>query len=711
MPGDRSEDPPSTPSQPSAKPKLGLTAVAPPVAPEPGVERRSPWPRRVGRWLLGGKRELHDPGIFHKVSLIAFLAWVGLGADGLSSSAYGPEEAFKALGPHTYLAVALAVATTLTVFLISYAYSRIIEQFPLGGGGYVVASRLLGRRAGLTSGSALVIDYMLTISISIAAGGEAVFSLLGPHWNSMHLLGFVPLKLLVELIAVLLLIMLNLRGVKESVTLLTPIFLAFLATHAVLILGVILGRIHEIPAVVGEVKHGLESGLRPAPWGLGFLGMAALFMRAYSMGGGTYTGIEAVSNGLTIMREPKVETAKRTMALMAVSLALTAGGLVAAYLLAHTTPAEGRTMNAVLAMGFAGGFKIGGVAIGAAFVWLTLVSEALLLLVAAQAGFIDGPRVMANMASDSFLPHRFRELSDRLTMQNGTMLMGGAAFLALLYTGGDVGKLVVMYSINVFVTFSLSQLSMCRFWIRGRAQHAHWKKHLWIHVLGFAVCAFILAMTVFEKFSEGGWLTLVLTGGLIVFCTLIRRHYMKVQRNLHRLDDVLSDLPQTGPAAGAPLDPKLPTAVLMVGSYAGLGIHSLLSIQRLFPDYFKNFIFVSVGVIDSASFTNVEAVDEVRDRTKGDLTRYVGLARGLGLPADYRMAMGTEAVEASEELCRAVAREFPRSIFFAGKLIFEEERWYQRLLHNETAYQLQRKLQFAGLNAMVLPVRVLQSAT
>jgi amino acid transporter len=665
----------------------------------------------LARWLLGGKRELRDPGVFHKVSLIAFLAWVGLGADGLSSSAYGPEEAFKALGPHTYLAVALALATTLTVFLIAYAYSRIIEQFPLGGGGYVVASRLLGRRAGLASGSALVIDYMLTIAISIAAGGEAIFSLLGPEWNGARLLGFLPLKLVVELLAVLLLIMLNLRGVKESVTILTPIFLAFLGTHAILILGVILGRIHEIPMVAHEVTRGLEGGLRAPPWGLGALGMVALFMRAYSMGGGTYTGIEAVSNGLTIMREPKVDTAKRTMALMAVSLALTAGGLVAAYLLAHTTPAEGRTMNAVLAMGWAGKFAVGGIAVGAAFVFLTLVSEALLLLVAAQTGFIDGPRVMANMASDSFLPHRFRELSDRLTMQNGTMLMGGAAFLALLYTGGDVGRLVVMYSINVFVTFSLSQLAMCLFWIRGRGQHPLWRKHLGIHALGFLVCAFILAMTVYEKFSEGGWLTLALTGGLIAFCTLIRRHYMKVQRNLKSLDQVLADLPTEGAPVAAALDAGKPTAVLMVGSYAGLGIHSLLSIQRLFPSYFRNFIFVSVGVIDSASFTHVQAVDEVQERTQHDLARYVSLARGLGLAADYRMAMGTEAVEASEALCRDVAREFPRSIFFAGKLIFEEERWYQRLLHNETAYQLQRKLQFAGLNAMVLPVRVLQSAT
>jgi amino acid transporter len=692
-----SEDPPST----------GPTSIEPPH----DSERPRPWYRRVGRWILGRKRELHDPAVFHKVSLIAFLAWVGLGADGLSSSAYGPEEAFKALGAHIYLAPVLALATALTVLLIAYAYSRIIEQFPLGGGGYVVASRLLGRKAGLTSGSALVIDYMLTISISIAAGGDAIFSLLPHEWSGVRILGFLPLKLLVESVAVLLLIMLNLRGIKESVTVLTPIFLTFLATHAILILGVIMGRIHEVPAVVSRVREGFEAGLRAPPVGLGLLGMIALFMRAYSMGGGTYTGIEAVSNGLTIMREPKVETGKRTMALMAGSLALTAGGLVAAYLLAHAAPEPGKTMNAVLATRFAGGFTLAGIAVGGAFVLVTLVSEALLLVVAAQTGFIDGPRVMANMAADSYLPHRFRELSDRLTMQNGTMLMGCAALAALLYTGGNVGHLVVMYSINVFVTFSLSQLAMCRFWIRERARHARWRKHLWIHGVGFAVCAFILAMTVFEKFSQGGWVTLLLTGALIAFCALIRRHYLKVRRNLERLDEVLSDLPATGPAQVARPDPSQPTAVLMVGSYAGLGIHSLLSIQRLFPGYFKNFMFVSVGVIDSASFTHVEAVDEVRERTQRDLSHYVDLARRLGLTADSRMAMGTEAVEAAEDLCRKVAREFPRSIFFAGKLIFEEEHWYQRILHNETAYQLQRKLQFAGLNAMVLPVRVLQTAT
>src|SRR5215472_11928553 len=137
---------------------------------------------RIRTLLVGKAKDPLSPDIFHKVSLIAFLAWIGLGADGLSSSAYGPDEAFRALGEHTYLAIALALATAFTVFIISYAYSRIIEHFPAGGGGYVVATKLLGAEFGLISGSALLVDYVLTISVSIAAAADAAFSMMPGTW-------------------------------------------------------------------------------------------------------------------------------------------------------------------------------------------------------------------------------------------------------------------------------------------------------------------------------------------------------------------------------------------------------------------------------------------------------------------------------------------------------------------------------------------------
>jgi amino acid transporter len=657
------------------------------------------------RWLIGAPRSVQDPSVFHTVSLIAFLAWVGLGADGLSSSSYGPPEAFLTLhsdhrypGNHAYLLVVLAVATAVTVFIISYAYSRIIEHFPFGGGGYVVATKLLGRNAGVISGSALLVDYVLTITTSIAAGAEAVFAFLPDGWLGA--------KLPVEFIVIGILVVMNLRGVRESVTILTPIFLAFLVTHVVLIGGTLILKAGEFPLVMHEVRAGFATDM--ASPGVGLVGILALVLRAYSMGAGTYTGIEAVSNGLQIMREPKVETGKRTMALMAISLAVTAAGITLGYLLLHVHPVENKPMNAVFVEAFADGFKPGGIPVGHWFSILLLISEALLLFVAAQTGFIDGPRVMANMATDSWFPHRFAQLSDRLTMQNGVFLMGFTSLVALSYTGGDVTKLVTMYSINVFVTFSLTEISMCRFWLRDRKKHVDWKKHISVHVVGLVLCLSILCVTVYEKFGEGGKVTLAVTSVLIGVCFLIRMHYRGVQTSLRRLDAELPSLPDRPVGEPKQLEPRQPTAVLLVGSYAGLGIHSLLTIQRLFPNYYKNFIFISVGVIDSATFKNIDEVEEVRERTDKALQSYVALAQGLGLAADYRYAIGTEAVNEAVHLCVAVSKDFPRSMFFAGKLIFEQEKWFQRFLHNETAYQLQRRLQFAGLNAMVLPVRVLE---
>ncbi len=256
--------------------------------------------------------------VFHQLSLVAFLAWVGLGADGLSSSAYGPEEAYRALGAgHGHLALYLALATAFTVFIISFSYNQIIELFPHGGGGYTVVSQLLGPKWGLVCGSALVVDYVLTISISIAAGVDAVFSFLPDEWAA-H-------KVAVATFFIVMLIWLNMRGLKESIKVLVPIFMVFVVTHLVLIIYGVFSHSADLPGMIGSAVTETHNTVNERGW----WGLIVLLVTAYSLGGGTYTGIEAVSNGLNNLREPRVRTGKRTMFYMATSLAFTAGGILA----------------------------------------------------------------------------------------------------------------------------------------------------------------------------------------------------------------------------------------------------------------------------------------------------------------------------------------------------------------------------------------------
>lgn len=653
---------------------------------------------RIKRLIVGPARDVSDPKIFHRLSLVAFFAWVGLGADGLSSSAYGPEEAYKALGSHHHLAIILVGMTTITITVIAIAYSNLIQHFPGGGGGYLVATKLLGNRVGVVSGCALLVDYVLTITVSIASACDQIWSFL-----PRHLIGF---KLPAEFLLIALLIVLNLRGVRESVNVLTPVFLLFIATHAFAIFYAIGSHLPAMPGIFHNANADFHLSLQTLGWGP----LALLLLRAYSLGGGTYTGIEAVSNGVAMLREPRVRTGKRTMALMAFSLAFTAGGIMFAYLLTRSVPAAGKTMNAVLLESLFGGWHVGGLHIGATIVIVSLIAEGLLLVVAAQAGFLDGPRVLANMAIDSWMPHRFGQLSDRLVTKNGIYLMGLAAMAALMYTRGHIGTLVVMYSINVFITFSLTELGMSRHWIRERAKEPRWKSQLAIHGTGLVMCVTILIVIVFEKFTEGGWITLLVTGVVIGAAFWVHSHYRAIDGGLRRLDAILTVVARqdrTDAVEPSALDADAPVAVISVASFSGFGMHQFLSIHKSFPGFFKQFIFVSAAVVDSGAFKGADEIERLEETTVEHLRRYVAWTQANGLKADYRMAVGTEAVTTVEELCTDLAAQYPRAIFFLGRLVFRENRWYHGLLHNDTPHAIQRRLQFQGLQAIVLPIRVL----
>ncbi len=645
--------------------------------------------------VLGPPRDPLSPQTRQHITLIAFLAWVGLGADGLSSSCYGPEESFRALLPRTDPALFLALATALTVFIISVAYNQVIELFPSGGGGYKVATRLLGRHVGLVSGSALVVDYMLTIAISIAAGVHALLSFL-PHSWGVH-------GLEIKILLLVALLVLNLRGVKESIRILLPLFLGFVFTHAFLI---VYGVGRHAQHLGGVLRNSLGQ-FSAMSHDLGWIGAMAIILRAYALGGGTYTGIEAVSNSVNLLKEPRVHTGKWTMFYMALSLSFTAGGIILLYLLWNVRPVAGETLNAVVFSAILSNWHFAGMNAGHTVMVVTMLLEAALLFVAANTGYLGGPAVLANMAVDHWLPHRFSQLSDRLVTKNGILLMGVAALIVLLATSGRVDLLVVLYSINVFLTFTLTLLGLCVYWWRHRSTEPGWRWRLPLSLLGLAVTASILVVTLMEKFDQGGWVTTLVTGSLIGLCLLVSRHYDMVHRQLESLDEVLTSLPAPASPVVAPrLAEGEPAAVFFVSSYRGIGIHTLLNSQRLFPGRFKNFVFLTVGEVDTAGFKEDETIEQLQQNADEQMTSYVNFCNAHGLAATGYVGFGTDPVEVALKLADRTLQRFPGSVFFAGTLVFRRENWLTRLLHNYTALAIQRKLHLRGSPLVIMPMLV-----
>lgn len=648
--------------------------------------------RRVSDVVFGPPRDPLAPETRKHIALIALLAWIGIGADGLSSSAYGPAEAFIALGDHSQLALYLAIATAFTVFVISLAYNQVIELFPNGGGGYKVATRLVGPYAGLVAGSALIVDYVLTIAISAASGVDAIFSLLPPVHQVV--------KLEAAVAVVALLIYLNLRGVRESILLLAPIFIGFCVTHFALIAYGIAshgdGLLPEVRATVAETED--------LAGNVGWFFVLALFLKAYSLGGGTYTGIEAVSNNVNMLREPRVRTGKWTMFLMAASLSLTAAGIILLYLLWDVQPSQaGETLNAVVfgdiiaSLGY-------GEATSHALLVVVLAFEGALLFVAANTGFLGGPAVLANMAVDRWVPNQFSALSSRLVTRNGVLLMGAAALAVLIWTEGYVSLLVVLYTVNVFITFALSLLGLTIYWWKQRRDIAHAHRRLALAAFALVIVLSILGVIVVERFLQGGSVTLVITASVVGVGLLIRRHYSRIRERTVALERgrrwQVHEL--TGPPQ--PLQPSAPTAVFLVGASRALGLHTVERVESLFPGHFRNFVFVSVGTVDSEAYGSEQSLRTLQYQTRAVLDALVNYAQCHGKGACWFDGYGADRLRELERLALEVREQFPNSVYFANRLVFEHDTWWTRWLHSQTPLAMQRLLNLHGLELVILPV-------
>jgi len=461
----------------------------------------------VKRVLVG--RQMPSHHLEHTL-LPKVLALPVFASDPLSSNAYATEEillvlvtaAGAAAAWPLVLPIALPIAIVLSLVVISYRQT--VRAYPSGGGAYIVSRENLGVIPGLVAAAALLTDYVLTVSVSVAAGVFAITSA-APELSDLRVpmsLGFVVLITLA-----------NLRGVRESGTLFAiPTYAFVVSIYAMLVTG--LARcLESCPQAL--VEH-------PIPQGMGALGLFTI-LRAFSSGSTALTGVEAISNGVQAFRRPRARNAGTTLAAMGV---MTVGMFLGISFLAVRSgaiPSHERSVVSQIAEGIFGG--------GFAF-YAVQVTTAAILILAANTAYQDFPRLSAILARDRFMPRQFENRGDRLVFSNGILVLAVLAALLLVAFDADVSRLIQLYVVGVFTSFTLSQTGMVRHWMKTR--EGTWRRSIVINGVGGAATGIVLIVIAASKFVHGAWIVILAVPLLVLMLRAIHRHYEVVGRGLRR---------------------------------------------------------------------------------------------------------------------------------------------------------------------------------
>ncbi len=421
-----------------------------------------------------------------------------LSSDVLSSVAYGPEAmvTILVLAGSGALGLSLPIAGALVVLMLAVglSYRQTIRAYPHGAGSYIVASDNLGPRVGLVAAAGLMMDYILTVSVSVAAGVDAVTSAIP---------GFAPWSVPLGLLVIAALLAGNLRGVRAAGNIFAAPTYAFIAAMFLLIGA---GLVHA-------ARHGFATvppPPRPATHALGIL----LVLRAFASGASSMTGTEAVSNAVPVFKPPEWRNARTTLSWMIGTLVVLFAGLVALIHLNGLVPRSNQTLLSQLArLTFHGGPLY-------AYVQAT---TALVLLLAANTAYQDFPRLLFFLARDGYAPRAFVRMGDRLVFSNGILALTVAAALILIAFHGRTQALIPLYAVGVFLAFTLSQSGMVRHWLRVRG--THWRRSIAINGVGAALSAVVLVTAAVTKFAEGAWVVVVAVPGIILVALRIRHHY------------------------------------------------------------------------------------------------------------------------------------------------------------------------------------------
>lgn len=430
-------------------------------------------------------------------------------SDNLSSSAYATDELLLVLiaagTGALVVSIPLAAAISFLLAVLVLSYRQTIRAYPNGGGAYIVARENLGDGAGMTAASALLVDYVLTVSVSVAAGVLAVVSAF-PEVRQFHVLTAV--------VAVAVITLLNLRGVKESGTIFAIPTYGFIFAFAVLLIG---GFVRVI------VDPGLRASEPPGGWVEGgAVGLSwFLILRAFASGSTAVTGVEAISNGIPAFKKPEAQNAAATLAIMAFILGILFTGIT---LLANQLGVRHAGEMSVPA-------QIARTVYGDSAVFYGIqVFTALILFLAANTAYADFPRLSSILARDRFLPHHFLFRGDRLAFSNGVLVLGITSSLLLVVFDASVNRLIQLYVFGVFVSFTFSQAGMVTHWLRLR--EPGWRRGILVNGVGGAVTALVAAIVGVTKFSHGAWISMLAIALLAMTLWLIHRHYERTDRAL-----------------------------------------------------------------------------------------------------------------------------------------------------------------------------------
>jgi len=555
--------------------------------------------------------------------------------DALSSIAYANQEIYLGLviagTAGLMMAWPIGVAITILLIIVAISYYQTIHGYPSGGGSYIVARANLGTLPGLVAASALLIDYILTAAVSLTAGVAAIASAFPVMW---------PYRVEVALFILLLITLINLRGLKETGTLMAvPVYL-FLFTYIPMLVYGIFRLI-----VSGPVAYPQTAPVALEPLAL------LIILHAFSSGCTALTGIEAISNGVPAFRQPESKNAGQTLIVMAILMGMLFLGSIGLTQFLGVVAGPEETILSALARQLLG---------NSPFYYLIQISTLLILSVAANTSFADFPRVSAILARDGFLPRQFTGLGDRLVFANGIVVLSVATGGLIILFQGDTHALVPLFAVGAFLAFTLSQSGMVVHWIRERG--AHWQIKTLANGMGALATGVTLMVVAISKFGQGAWITILVIPLLVTMFLKIRAHYREVgkQLSLHGLPPSLRPYPA-------------PRVVIPI-SGVHRGIIDAVDFAR--------------GISQDVTVVYIELDPEVTPRVKKEWQHWFPDIPLEVRPSPYRSVISPliEFLDETDEKHndgRLAAVVLPE---------FVPAKWWHGLLHNQTTWLLKAAL-------------------